>query len=168
MVLRKFLPLLFISTCVMAQDDLAHHVKLIKQLMPDATRVGILFNPNTEIDGLINRAVQETGIKIIKSPIASVRDVSTAVRNLDRYDVDFVIMIEERVVTSNNAIKYVVKQTVKKKIPVFTTSENAMSAGACGHLVNGAGTWQMKVNGKVVRLFDITVPDSNANITLEQ
>ena len=168
MVLRKLIPLLFFSTFVHAQDDLAFQVKLIKELLPDATRVGLLFNPTQDVDGLINRAVAETGIKVIKSPIASVRDVAKAVRNLSRYDVDFVIMVEERIVTSNNAIKYVVKQTVKKKIPVFTTSDNAMKAGACGHLVNATGKWQMKVNGKVVSRFDITVPDSNADITLEQ
>ena len=168
MVFRKFIPLLFFSTFALAQDDLAFQVKLIKELMPDATRVGLLFNPTTDVDSMIMRAIQETGIKVIKSPIASVRDVATAVRNLDRYDVDFVIMVEERVVTSNNAIKYVVKQTVKKKIPVFTTSDNALTAGALGRLVNATGKWQMQVNGKVIRLFDITVPDANEDFTLEQ
>ena len=64
MVFRKFIPLLFFSTFALAQDDLAFQVKLIKELMPDATRVGLLFNPTTDVDSMIMRAIQETGIKV--------------------------------------------------------------------------------------------------------
>jgi len=167
-VVRKILPFLLFSILAFSQADLAQQTKIIKELIPNATRVGLVYNPSTNIDSYIQEIVAETGVRVVKAPVTSIREVSQAVRSLDRYDVNFILLLEERTVTSNNSIKFVVKQTVKKKIPVFTTAGNALSAGAYGQLVQEGGYWRIKINGKVAGRFDITVPEGNDKFTIEE
>ena len=160
---RILVPLFLLSLGASAQiGDLSEHVSLIKQLVPNSTRFGVFYNPNDgSIDGQVAKATQDTGIQAVKSPIKSIREVSSSVRSMAKYQVDFIVLIEDKVVTGKNAIKFVVKQTVKKKIPVFTVSEAAFSGGALGQFVNNGGKWQVKINGKLLPKFDISVPDGS-------
>ncbi len=167
-MVRKLLPLLLFTTLAFAQSDLAQQTKIIKELMPDATRVGLVYSPSVDVDIFISEIVAETGIRVVKAPVQSIREVSQAIRSLDRYEVNFILLLEERIVTSNNSIKFVVKQTVKKKIPVFTTAGNALNAGAYGQLVQEAGSWRIKINGKVASRFDIVIPEGSDKFTIEE
>ena len=166
---RKLIPFFLIACGAFAQmDDLSSQILVIKQLSPEFTRFGILYNPNqASIDAQIQNASINTGIVAIKSPVKSIREISGAVRSLGKFDVDFIFLYEDKIVTGNNSIKFVVKQTVKKKIPVFTTADNAFKGGAYGQLVQQEGQWRLKINGKVQSLFEITVPDSNQFIIEE-
>jgi putative ABC transport system substrate-binding protein len=155
---------------LLAQEyDLAAQLRIIKDLIPNSTRLGVLYNPGRpNIDALISNASQDTGLVVVKSPVENTRDMTNAVRSLSKYDVDFIFMIEDKTVTGVGAIKFVVKQTMRKKIPVFTISANAFKGGAYGWIVENGSSWRIKINGSVQERFDITVPDNSALFTIEE
>ena len=68
---------------VLAQPgNLREQVALIKKLMPDATRFGLVFNPNqSDVADDAKLAAQSTGLMAVQAPIKSVRDVSKVIRS---------------------------------------------------------------------------------------
>ena len=166
--MRNFLPILLFSGLAFGQADLPAQVRLVKTLVPSATKVALFFNPGEGgIDAIVTQAASENGIQIVKAPVKSIREVSATIRNLGRYNVDAVIILNQNVVSSANAIKFVVKSTVKKKTPVFTPSESAMSAGAFGQFVKDGTRWKVKINGKVSGRFDVAVPEGDDQFFIE-
>ena len=162
-VIKKLMPILIMlgSTSAFAQTyDLAGQLRIIKDLIPGSAKMGMLYNPTRpNVDALITNASQETGMSVIKAPVATARDMTNALRSLAKYDVDFIFMIEDKTVTGPQTIKFVVKQTMSKKIPVFTTSPNSFKGGGYGWLVENGSAWQIKINGNVRDRFDITIPE---------
>ena len=166
--MHKFLPILLFSGLAFGQADLPAQVRLVKTLVPSTTKIALFFNPGEGgIDAVINQAAQENGVQIVKAPVKSIREVSATIRTLARYNVDGVIILNQNVVSSSNAIKFVVKSTVKKKTPVFTASENGMNAGAYGQFVKEGTRWRLKINGKVSGRFDITPPEGDDQFFIE-
>ncbi len=151
--------------------DLAEQFLILKQLDPNATRIGLLYHPErsgSAFEQEILKATQDSGLLIIKSPVRSVRDVAKAVRALDPYEVDMVYMAEDRIVTGVSAIKFVVKYTVKKRIPVLTADEKAFQGGAYGLFFKSGARWILKINGKVQGRFDLQIPENNDRFTIEE
>jgi ABC-type uncharacterized transport system substrate-binding protein len=150
------------------QYDLAAQFRIIKDLMPESTRLGILFNPRQpNIEALISNASTDTGFVVIKAPIARSREMTAAVRSLVRYDVDFIYMVEDRTVTGTSSIRFVVRQSSGDRIPVFTMSPNAFKGNAFGWIVPNGSSWRIKINGKTVGDYDVDVPD-NALFSIEE
>ncbi|MDJ0838674.1 MAG: ABC transporter substrate binding protein [Acidobacteriota bacterium] len=168
-MIRRLFPLVF-AVAALAQGDLSKQLSLCKDLLPEATRCGILFNSGDQrAPGLISMASQESGLTIVQAPVKSIREISSAMRQLvNQFDVDFIVILDDRVIAGPNAIKFVVKQTVKKKKPVFTSSDNALKSGAFGKFARKGGDWILQINGKVQNLFDITIPDGNVRYAVVQ
>lgn len=169
MIKRSICLLLMLSTLpTLAQTyDLAGQLRVIKDLIPASSRLGMLYNPSRpNIEALISNASQDTGLVVVKSPVKSARDMTAAIRSLSKYEVDFIFMIDDKTVTGTRTIKFVVKQTMRRKIPVFTVSPNAFEGGAYGWLVENGSSWRIKINGKVQDRFDISIPE-NANFVVE-
>ncbi len=153
----------------MAQTyDLAGQLRIIRDLLPNSARLGMLYNPSRpNIEALISNASQDTGLVIIKSPVANARDMTNAVRALTKYNVDFIFMIDDKVITGAQTIKFVVKQTMNEKVPVFTTSENAFPGGAFGWLIENGSSWRIKINGNIRDKFNITIPNDTSKFVIE-
>lgn len=165
--MRKLLPFLLVGTGLFAQD-MADQLGVVKELMPSAGTVGVLYQASdADIDSDIGAASATLGLRIVKAPIESIRDVSKAIRQLAQYNVSYIYLPSDRLMSSKSAIKFVVKQTVKDGVPVFSSSEDAFSAGAMGRFIQEDGKWVLKINGKVQSLYGIEVP-SSPNITVEE
>jgi ABC-type uncharacterized transport system substrate-binding protein len=156
----RWAAVIFFLAVLSHAQELSPQIQLVQKLMPDATRLGLIYNPNSNINNAIQTATRETGMRIITAEVQSIRDMAKAVRSLDRYDVDFIILVEERVTSGATAVKFVVKQAVKKKTPVYTTADVALSAGALGQFIQVQGKWKVRINGKVLNRFDIQLPES--------
>lgn len=169
--MKKFMALIFLFGTVssFAQTyDLAGQLRIIHDLLPASSRLGMLYNPSRpNIEAQIANASQTTGLVIIKSPVASARDMTNAIRALTKYDVDFIFMIDDKVVTGSQTIKFVVKQTMNEKVPVFTTSENAFTGGAYGWLIENGSSWRIKINSNIRDKFDITIPNDTSKFVVE-
>lgn len=141
-------------------SDLTGQFQVVKDLIPASTRLGVLYNPGTpNIEALISNASASSGLLAVKAPVKSARDMTPAIRSLAKYKVDFIIMIDDKTVTGAQSIKFVVKQTMRGKVPVFTASPNASKGGAYGQLVLNGNAWQVKINSKVKDRFNIAIPD---------
>ena len=159
--------LLWAITATSQAQELTSHIRLVQRLMPNATRIGLVYSPNADLRADIQAATTETGMRVVTAEVGSIRDLAKAVRSLDPYDVDFIILSEERVTSGTSAIKFVVKQAARKKIPVFSTAEAALPAGAFGRFIQDQSQWKIRINGKVLSRFDIQVPDSEVFIIEE-
>ncbi len=172
MVVRKLIVVMLLlgSSLASAQEyELAAQIRIVKDLLPHSTRLGILYNPaRPNIDALISNASQDTGLLMVKSPVRNTRDMTNAVRSLAKYQVDFIFLVEDKTVTGTSSIKFVVKQTMRRKIPVFSTSANAFSGGAFGWVVADGSSWRIKINGNVSSRFEVAIPENSALFTIEE
>ena len=160
-VIRRLLPFL-LPFAVFAQTELSHQIELVKEIMPQATRLGIFYNTKDNLAAsMISRASQETEMTIVRAPVTSIREMATGMRLLKKHDVDFFIIFNDRVTGGPSALKFVVKQTVKNKKPVFTSSENAFKSGVFGKFIKKDANWSIQINGKVQSLFDISIPNND-------
>ncbi len=160
--MRCCLPFFLVAVGAFAQSgNLPSQVNLIMELMPNATRFAIFYNPErADIDRDIESITQQTGLLVVKFPVTSLREISKKVRSLDQYGVNFIFLVEDNIVTGSAAIRFVVKPNVKDKIPVFTTDTNGFRSGALGLLYQDSGAWLMRINGGVVGRYDIEIPES--------
>ena len=166
---QKFSLILFLCVALHGfANDLVPQFLLIKELLPQSSRVGILFNPRVSgINDQILNAASAAGLQAVKAPIKSIREVSGAIRSLSQYKVDFIYLHEDKVISGATAIKFVVKQTVKKKVPVFSSAHTVFSGGAFGRLVKSGEGWQLHINGKVKNLFPIAIPENTKKFVIK-
>jgi len=170
-LIKRFLPLMyFVSLASFAQsEDLAYQLRLIQVLLPEATRLGFVYNPeNTAAEIDLNAAVNQTGLRVFKYPISSVRDLTKCVRTLmNRYEVDFIYVFDDTLVTSDNALRIMVKQTQRKGVPVFTLSQNILTAGGYAQLFNDNGQWRMRIASKTSGRYSISVPPDDDRFIIQ-
>ena len=171
-LIKRFLPLMFlVSLASFAQrsQDLAYQLRLIQVLLPEATRLGFIYNPedtSAELD--LNAAVNQTGLRVFKYPISSVRDLTKCVRTLmNRYEVDFIYVFDDSLLSSQNALKIMVKQTQRKGIPVFTLSQNILGAGGYAQLFNDNGQWRMRIVSQTSGNYSISVPPNDDRFIIQ-
>jgi ABC-type uncharacterized transport system substrate-binding protein len=146
----------------MAQSDFGQQLLLIKEIMPEATKAGIFYNTDDQRAPMaINRASAEAGITLVTAPVKSIREMAKAMRALKQHRLDFYVIFDDRVTGGPNSIKFVVRQTVKYKKPVYTSSSSAFKSGAFGKFIKQGAGWTLQINGKVLNLFDITIPSDD-------
>lgn len=80
----KFIWMLLLSTTVLGQtEDIAKQMLMIKDMMPEITRFGVIFNPDAaDVDAEVNIAINQMGLVAIKSPAKSVREIPSTIRKL--------------------------------------------------------------------------------------
>lgn len=162
--------MVFLSMTVFAQsEDLAYQLRLIQVLLPESTRFGFVYqSDSTDVDIDLNIAINQTGLRVFKHPVSSARELTKAVRALaSRYEVDFIYVHDDTLVSSKNALKTIVNQSRKKGIPVFTLSENIRDVGGYGQIFNDEGQWRMYIASQGAENFAISVPPNDARFIIE-
>ena len=169
-MIRRLIPFLLVTTGALAQStQLTAQFRLIKTLLPESTRCGFIYNPdNFDPQVELTKMTRDTGIKVFQTPAKSVREISSAVRNLAKQEVNFIYLLEDRVITKNSAVRFVVRPNFRKKVPVFSTAGDSLKVGLFGHLFQEGTQWRLRVNGNVISRFDIEIPPGNPNIFLEE
>ena len=91
----------------------------IKEAFYTRQKVGIFFNPasNQSIVDAFDREAGKLSIEIIKFPILSKKDIS-AVINSDQFSIDVLLIIPDDQLRSEKIISYIIKESLKRKIPV--------------------------------------------------
>ena len=165
----KLLPLLIFSCGVFGQSvELSKQLSLIKDLLPQSTRMGILYDPsNTELPNQIDLAAQENGLMAIKASVQNIREVSEALRAIKKYEVDFILIIDGTNVGTRSFIRFVVRQSARSDTPVFSNSDKAPKAGAVGWITKNNNIWQIRLNGAVLGRYNLTVPENHARFPIE-
>lgn len=167
----KLLPLVVFSVYSFAQtEDIGDHLAMIKQLMPEATRLGVLYNQRSDpgVDQALAIGAAKTGLRVFKVSVESIRDISGAMRALRQHDVDLMYLVDDRIITASNSIKFVVKYTVKEGKPVFASGEDALRAGAFGEFYKEGDQVKLRINGQIRDKIDVKIPEGDQNITVEE
>lgn len=169
-MIRKMImiAMLGISAQSMAQEnDLIFQIRLIKKIMPDATRFGLIYNPNrSEVEADIDRVTSETGMLVVKSPVTHLRDVGDVVRSLMQYEVDFIYMVEDSIITSGNGVKFTVRPTQRKGVPVFTKASDGLENGVFGQTFRAGGYWRMYINRETLDDFPLSIPEGSEDFII--
>jgi ABC-type uncharacterized transport system substrate-binding protein len=162
MLRRAFLILSLGGMMAFAQDveELNAQFDLVKALIPQATTAAVFWDPkaNPDLDAILGEVSSHTGLRIIKTPLENIRDLSGLLRQVLQYNVSFFYLYDDRLCGTKNVIKFVVKSTLDKQIPVFSSSQDTLSGGGFGELSRQDGSWLIKINGNARDQLGIAVP----------
>ncbi|WP_176082940.1 ABC transporter substrate-binding protein [Martelella sp. HB161492] len=132
------------------QQDYAPMLSLIKTLLPEAKKIGVIYNPGeansvAQVDGM--KAVGETmGFTIVDSPAAQSTMVPDAARNLVG-KADAILLPTDNSVIS--VLEAIITVGERAKLPVFTSDTESVERGAVAALGFNYGEMG-KVTGKMV------------------
>lgn len=120
-------------TGVSDMNPMDAQLDLIKEVLPEATKVGIVYssgevNSEVQVDEA-EKAAESRGMEIVTSTVTNSSEVQQAAESLD---VDaFLIPTDNTVVSAAEAVVQVAEQ---KQVPVFASDESTMERGAAAGL----------------------------------
>jgi ABC-type uncharacterized transport system substrate-binding protein len=155
--------------CFGQVKDLAEQIDLVKQILPNATRFGIVYpNDGPSIEDELSVVINRLGLMVIKTPVNSIRDIPGACRSMiGTYGVDFIYVVNDPAVAGKSGIKFMVKQSRGHDVPVFTEASSAFSGGALGQFVTANEVWVLRINSEVRGEYTISIPDNTSRIVVE-
>ncbi len=105
---------------------------LIRKVLPNAKRVGTIFNQSEpqSVDALarIEKTCAAAGLELIKMPVNNSSETQLVVASLLSKNIDAFFALPDNTVFSSMEI--IVKSCDDKKVPVFTSEEGLVSRGA--------------------------------------
>ena len=168
--------------------DLAPAVqfRVIRQAFPGARRVGVLYDPdhNRKLIEEATREAAAAGFTLQTLPVDTMREIPFAFEKLEK-NIDLLWALYDQTVYNPEAAKYILMQSLQKKVPVIGFSPHFAKAGAILALygdyrdmgrqaslqalavLNGEenvprlarpGTVKIAINEKVARFLGITFP----------
>lgn len=112
-------------------NPIAEQLELLKEILPEATTVGVIFNSGEENSriqvGILEEKSRQFGLTIIKAPVTTSGEVSAAAESLVG-KVDAIYIPTDNTVVS--AIASVIQVSEEHLIPVIPGEENCVSKGA--------------------------------------
>ena len=166
-MLRYFVIAIMFGSALAAQEsDLVSQIKLIHRIMPDAARISLVYSQGANLDNVIRKITEETGLRIVRAPVSDIRDLNKILRNLERFHVELIFMMEGGMVTSINSIRTTTKFGSRNKIPVFTTAEAALAAGSLGQPYLDGAQWRLRLNSKVLSGYDLQIPKDDSRYVI--
>ncbi len=103
----------------------------LQKILPEAKRVGILFNPG-KTAALVKKAqsaAAETGIKLLTKEIQSPKEVPSALLTL-KGKIDVFWMIPDSLVVTTETTESLLLFSVENRVPILTFSEKYVEMGA--------------------------------------
>lgn len=109
----------------------ARQVRSIRQLLPKAKRVGMIYDPahSAALVAECQSAAAQAGLILVKTEVGSTKEVASAMRNL-LGDVDVVWLIPDATVISADSFKFMVQTSLEAKVPLIGFSQGMSKAGA--------------------------------------
>lgn len=105
--------------------------RIIRQAMPASKRIGILYDPehNRKLIEEAKKAAAVNGFSLVLFPVNSIRDIPSALDKLEN-NVDLLWAIYDQTAYTPESARYILLQTLRKKIPLVGLSANFAKAGA--------------------------------------
>lgn len=152
----------------LAQEDIPGQFRTIKSLIPDAGTVAVIVDgKNSAIDEELGQASAENGLKVVKVPIENIRDMAKALNATWGHNPNFIYVENSKVLGGKNSLKFIAKSAAKNGVPVFTSSDNGMDAGAFGLMQKTDLGWKITVNGKVKDSYSVAVPSGDERFLVQ-
>lgn len=118
-------------TGVMDMPPIPDQIAFIKDMLPKAKTIGLLYNPGDEGSAIsiqvVKREAQKNGFTVIESPATRSVDIKGAVQNLvGKVDAIYVPLDN----TFVSAMRTVAQLTTQSKIPLFSADSGSVVDGA--------------------------------------
>ncbi|MBI3988786.1 MAG: ABC transporter substrate-binding protein [candidate division NC10 bacterium] len=105
----------------------------LKAVVPSVKRVGVLYNPGEtrEVVGPAAEVAREVGLELIAIPVSSVEKLQETLDTLERKKIDALWSVADSTVfSSDRSIEFLLRQTLKSRIPFMGLSPAFVKAGA--------------------------------------
>ncbi len=116
-------------------SPIAKHLELIKEITPNATKVGVPYNPgeanSVTLLGLLKEHAPEMGLEIVEAAAPSSADVLAATQSLVG-KVDVIYVPTDNTIVS--ALESVIKVGTDNQIPVYAGDTDSVPRGAMAAL----------------------------------
>ena len=119
------------TTGVSDLSPINSHMELIKQIVPTANKLGVIYNPgeanSVTLVELVNKHAPENGMEVVEAGAPKSSDVLAAARSLVG-KVDVIYVPTDNTVVS--AFEAVIKVATQSKIPVISADTDSVKRGA--------------------------------------
>ena len=110
-------------------------VENIRVVFPDVKNVGLIFQPKNTGKQVeqIQAAMSKAGLSLKAAPIEQMKEIPKAFEQITP-QIDLLLLIEDPGVVNNDTLPYLFINCIKKKIPVFVSSEDLLKkCGVAGY-----------------------------------
>lgn len=109
----------------------AQQFRIIRQAMPASKRIGVLYDPqyNQKMIEEAKKAAAAAGFSLVAQPVSSIRDIPLALQKLEN-NMDVLWSIYDQTAYTSETTRYILLQSLRKKIPVIGLSPHFAKAGA--------------------------------------
>jgi len=117
---------------VIVMPGVGEQLARIHKLLPDRTRVGMIFNPSTSDDEikLARRTVDRFQMKLYAIPYDKSLEATGAMQKMTKDMVDIMLMLAEETLSDPQVFQQMVNHCRSEKIPLIGLSLNHVKAGA--------------------------------------
>jgi ABC-type uncharacterized transport system substrate-binding protein len=108
---------------------------LIRNLVPDSKRIGVLFDP-TKTERTITQATalaKKQGLELVSRPVTSPQDVPATLRAMQS-NIDVLWLIPDSTVLTEDSLEFLLRTTSEARVPVVGFSSGLVRSGALAGL----------------------------------
>jgi putative ABC transport system substrate-binding protein len=119
-------------TGIVSEVSVSTQMALLRETLPAARRIGVLYSPNSTRSRRAMEALQSAGrgLEIEAVSIGEKEEIGSALDRLVQRRVDVVWTIPDSAVYDSGTIKALLQTTLRARIPVFGFSTSVVRAGA--------------------------------------
>jgi putative tryptophan/tyrosine transport system substrate-binding protein len=106
--------------------------RIMRQALPDARRIGVLYNSNHnwKIIEEAKRAASAEGLSFHAFGVDTIKELPFAFEKLEKQNADLLWTLYDQTVYSPESARYILMQSLQKRIPVVGFSPHFAKAGA--------------------------------------
>jgi putative tryptophan/tyrosine transport system substrate-binding protein len=105
--------------------------QIIRRALPEIRKIGVIYDPqqNRKVVEEAKKAATELGLHLQTHPVGSRKEIPQAFNNLEN-NIELLWTLYDHVVYSPESAKYILMQSLRKRIPVVGFSPHFAKAGA--------------------------------------
>lgn len=109
----------------------ANQFRIMRQAFPTSKSIGVLYDPkhNRKTIEEAKKAAAATGFTLIATPVSNIREIPIALQDMES-NIDVLWAIYDQTAYSPEIIRYILLQSLRKKIPMVGLSPHFAKAGA--------------------------------------
>lgn len=109
----------------------ANQFRIIRQAMPASRRIGVLYDPeqNQKMIEDAKKAAAAAGFLLVAQPVDNIREIPLALQKLEN-NIDVLWAIYDQTAYTPESTRYILLQSLRKKIPMVGLSSHFAKAGA--------------------------------------
>ncbi|MCE5270026.1 hypothetical protein LLH00_01940 [bacterium] len=116
-------------TALVLRPTLTNQLGMIREALPAVRHVGMLYSPEEFPDGNPESTASGLGLRVIKAPVSSDRQVPEALRSIID-QVDILWLPPDNRVYNRDALRFILEECHRRSMPVVAFTRRLAEAGA--------------------------------------